>query len=444
VIEGPTRADGVLSAARAPIGATAAGFAALAEAGIIFLPLTQVVSETSLHGAGGPLAWYPAFALLFVGATALATARRASAWLVPLLLTGAVAVGVVQVLVFGSRTVVGGILSVGLSFLIGLRVMTLALRDWRDPIQASFGWGAGILLIEVVLGGPAGFAGAAWLVVPIFFVASLASRAASVRLSEGTEVVGQTSMPWFGLGAALAAVVAAVGAVAAAVGGEGGLLQRLGGTLALALYGLIYAGAFVLLLILRPAGWALHALGFHSVDAGRLARHLRRNLRGFGHALRPTGEPGFLQRLLGLAILVGIVLLLGWLIVRQRRKWALRERRLAEVVDPRPGSSPRPARSRRRDRSRRRRELPEDTVRRWYAETLIELERKGISKLPWRTPGEFLEEANEAFPGAAGSFTALTRAYEDVRYGRRAMSPERLDRLEAHRAMVLGTLREGA
>jgi hypothetical protein len=73
----------------------------------------------------------------------------------------------------------------------------------------------------------------------------------------------------------------------------------------------------------------------------------------------------------------------------------------------------------------------------------MELERCGVPKEPWRTPAEFLERAGEAFPRARSGLTALTRAYEEVRYGSRTIDPERLDRLEAHRGIVLAALRPG-
>ena len=421
-------------------GAAAAAFAAVAEAGLIFLPLRELVRETAVHGAGGPLGTYPAFLLLFVVATAIATSRRESPLFAPAVLAVTLVVGLVESLAFGAHSVPSAILGVGLSLLVAVRVVTLALRDWRDPVQSSFGWGAGILLIETVIGWRAGPWAPAWLVALAFFVGSLASRAASLRLAEGTQVVGRTSAPWLGLGAALAGVVAAVGVAASVVGGEGGLLERLGRVIPLALYGAIYAGVFLLSVVLRPVGWVLHQLGFHSVDVSRITGHLRRTLRGFGHALRPDGQPGFLQRALGLALLAGFGALLAWVIVQQRRRWVERERRLAEVVDPVPVPEP-PARSRRRERVRRRRELPEDTVRRWYAEVLLEMERLGTSKPPWATPAEFLSVAGAAFPAAAGSLTALTRAYEDVRYGNRDIPPDRVDRLEAHRGAVLQALR---
>jgi hypothetical protein len=421
-------------------GALAASLTALAEAGIIFIPLSVVARESTLHASDGPFSSYPAFATLFVAATAVATAGRQSRWFVPAALAGATAVALLELWKFGDHTATATAVAAALSLLLALRVVTLGLRDWREPIQGSFGWGAGILLVEILLGGRAGFDGFAWMLVPLFFAASVASRAASLRLAEGTEVVGKTSMPWLGLGGALAGTLVALGAAATLLGGQGGLLERLGRFVPLALYGVIYAAVFVLSWILRPIGWALHALGFHSLNVGRLTGHIQHTLRGLGRGLSASGQPGVLQRLLGLAFLAGVMALLAWLVAQQRKRWVQRQHRLAQLVEPRlmaeaPG---RPGRAR---RARRRRELPEDTIRRWYAEALIELERRGVPKVPWRTPAEFLGEAGEAFPEVRASLTALTRAYEEVRYGSRTIGPDRLDLLEAHRGVVLGALR---
>src|SRR5439155_1344974 len=69
---------------------------------------------------------------------------------------------------------------------VGLRAVMLALRDWRDPIGLSILMGALAALILIGLGGAAG---GVWrsllpIVVLVFFVGSLASRAASVRLED--------------------------------------------------------------------------------------------------------------------------------------------------------------------------------------------------------------------------------------------------------------------
>jgi hypothetical protein len=96
--------------------------------------------------------------------------------------------------------------------------------------------------------------------------------------------------------------------------------------------------------------------------------------------------------------------------------------------------------TRRPKRTRLRQELPADTVRRWYAETLLALEGLGLAKVPSRTPGEYLRDVTVAFPECAAGFTALTRAYEDVRYGSMRFDTERLEGLEANRQLAMTAL----
>jgi hypothetical protein len=262
-------------------------------------------------------------------------------------------------------------------------------------------------------------------------------------MGEGAEAVGRTAIPWLGVGGILAGVVVALGALAALVGGQGGLFERLGRVIPIALSGIIIALTFVVAQVMKPVGWVLHLLGFHRPDVSPLIRRLRRAARGLQQAFGSTSHVGFAQRVLGMVVLVALLLFLAWLVVRQRRRWLERQRLFPELVEPRPAPVL-PARTRHKERVRRRRELPQDTVRRWYAETLLEMERKGVARPRWQTPGEYLREAEAAFPDTAASFAALTRAYEDVRYGNRVIGPERLDRMEAHRDVVLRVLREGA
>jgi hypothetical protein len=96
--------------------------------------------------------------------------------------------------------------------------------------------------------------------------------------------------------------------------------------------------------------------------------------------------------------------------------------------------------TRRRKRSRPRQELPADTVRRWYAEALLVLDGLGLAKGSSRTPGEYLRDVTGAFPECAAGFTALTRAYEDVRYGSMRFDRDRLERLEANRQLAMTAL----
>jgi len=138
--------------------------------------------------------------------------------------------------------------------------------------------------------------------------------------------------------------------------------------------------------------------------------------------------------------LAGIAALLVWVILRQRRRWMLGER-----TDQEPPAEPsRPlavvAEPRRRTR-RPRGELPEDSVRHLYAETLVSLESWGAARPRYRTPGEHLREVVAALPDSGPGFTALTRAYEDVRYGNRTFDRRAVDILEVHRDSVLEAVR---
>jgi hypothetical protein len=229
-------------------------------------------------------------------------------------------------------------------------------------------------------------------------------------------------------------------AIAALVGGQGHVLERIGRFIPLALYGVIYAATIVASWVLRPIGWVLSKLGFHAGAIQQLLRHLPRFRRRTGRFIDQHGPAGGSLRIVGLVLLVGTAALLVWLIVRQRRRWALGERALVEAAPQPPRTVP-PVRPTGRRRRRPRGELPDDTVRRLYAETLLALEEWGAPRPPWTTPGEYLATVRDAIPGTAPAFTALTRAYEDVRYGSRTFDAAGLDILEVHRESVLDAVR---
>ena len=429
-------------ASRAPLGVTPAFLAALAESGLLFLPLEMIVRVSSLQGSGGPLGTFAVFAPLFALGAAAATAGRRSRWFVPATVAVAVGVGLAQATWWGARTPAAEVAGALLGLALAVRVVTLALRDWRDPIEASFGWGAGVLLLEIVIAADGEWRTLLPLIVPVFFVASLASRAMSLRLAEGVETLAATSRQWAGLAAAASAVVGALVVGAAVVGGQGGTLERAGRIIPLLVYWILYGLTAVLAHVLRFLGWIGSLLGFHPHALQRLVQRIGRAPAAVHGGLQQATSGGAVQRILGLVLIAGVSALLVWLIVRQRRLWQERERRPDELVEPTPAPERPPTVVRRRG-VRRRRELPEDTVRRWYAEALLALEARGVSRPPDRTPGEFLREAEAAFPSCAGSLAALTRAYEDVRYGSRVVDPGGLEVLEAHRAAVLTGVREG-
>jgi hypothetical protein len=69
------------------------------------------------------------------------------------------------------------------------------------------------------------------------------------------------------------------------------------------------------------------------------------------------------------------------------------------------------------------------------------LEGRGLVKAPSRTPGEFAPEVARAFPDSAHSFEALTRAYEQVRYGSVTIEGGQLARLADQRSWALDVFR---
>ncbi|MDP9342798.1 MAG: DUF4129 domain-containing protein [Actinomycetota bacterium] len=421
----------------------AAVLAAVAESGPIFLPLRFVAEQSVLGAKGGPLDSYPLFVAVFAGGAALATVGRRSRAFAPVLAVAAIALGVAQARTWGAGDFGAVAIAVLLSLAVGVRVATLALRDWRDPIHVSFGVLTGVLLLEAVLAQGGGWTSLVALVTPIFFVASLGSRAASLRIgdAEGLQTGGPAAgQQWGRILAAMAVGALALLGVAALLGDQARALEHLGRFIPLAVYGLIYGATVVASVVLRPIGWILSKLGFHVGAIQQLLRHLPRFRHRAGHALNQSGPSGVSLRVIGLLALAGIGALLVWLIVRQRRLWILQER--AEPEAPPELSRPvQPAVATGRRKRRPRGELPDDTVRRLYAETLLALQSWGAARPPHRTPGEYLREVTVAIPASAPGFTALTRAYEDVRYGSRAFDRTALDVLEVQRDSVLEAVR---
>jgi hypothetical protein len=158
---------------------------------------------------------------------------------------------------------------------------------------------------------------------------------------------------------------------------------------------------------------------------------------------RVTGHASVIERALEVVVLLGAVALLVWLIRRRRRL------RLGPIArrPARPDVAVAATRGgpveRIRQALRPRRELPEVTVRRYYAEALLALERRELPKPDHLTPAEFALDVGHAFPSVRAAFEDLTRAYEHVRYGDRQITHEWLDRLTQRRSILLETIRSG-
>jgi len=315
-------------------------------------------------------------------------------------------------------------------------------------MKESFALGSIVLLFEIAIGSSSqsGVRGVLPLVVAQFFLGALASRASSVRLTAPREQHERSDVevrsermksPVIGV-VAMAAVIG----LAILLGGRHGALRVIGGVVFLAGGWVLIGLAFVLArILLNPLSWIVAKLHISFRGFSQLARHLQNLSSKSPHYPGQHGSAwDTLIRLLGLAMLA----LLVWVLVRAIRRYRelmgwVQGQAEPEVAATLTSLSP-PRRLRRGESARRRRELPADTVRRWYAEVLLLLERRGLAKPRARTPDEYLQDVVRAFPDTGPGFTALTRAYDDVRYGYRTIEPSSLDLLEVHRNMVMGAL----
>ncbi len=393
----------------------AATLAALAESGLLFLPL-RLAAVQGLGATGGPLATYPLFVALFVGGTALATRLHRSPAMPSVTAGVAVAIGIVQGGWLGAGGASITAVTVILSLAVALRVVTLALRDWRDPVDLSFGLGAMLLLLEVFMASSAhaGWEGPLLVIVPVFFVASIASRARSVRLAGGT-----------------------------AMGTSGGLLQILGHVLFPAAIAVVVAFAVVL----GVFGQALASVAakFHlnfGAALQRIAARFSRARVRLRTQVHP-GHAGWLERAIGAVVLVAVAALVLWLIHRHRESpdWSTKRlpgRARVEAIGRALADLPTFGRLIRKGG------FPAEIVRRWYAEALLALEARGVAKPEAATPAEYVGHVGRAFPEARPPFEQLTRAYERVRYGAIAIDRADLAGVRVARDRALSIIRRVA
>ena len=82
-----------------------------------------------------------------------------------------------------------------------------------------------------------------------------------------------------------------------------------------------------------------------------------------------------------------------------------------------------------------------DAVRRAYADALDALEASGEAKPSDATPAEFAREVSARHPVVAEDFGALTRAYEDVRYGAATLTKGAIEAVEHHRRSLVAAVR---
>lgn len=416
----------------------AAGLAALAEAGVVYLPLHMVLSETRGLEIDIELLALP-FAIAYVVGTLLACRFRGSGSLATAAFVGAVLVG----LYLGRGDLNRSVFMVVVTLLLSLRVVSLGLREWRVPIEAELGWGAAALGLETIVGASAepDWRPLLLVFVPTFFVASLASRASTVWTSGGADDLDDhVRGAWIrravlATGGLLAAMAAAV-----ALSVRGGVFDRVGAWLAPAADALASFFAYLLAQAARPVFWLVDRIGIDPEAVRRFLEGLREGgLRRGAEDELGTPGPSVWQRLLGVVAFAAIGYALYRVLRRYRPQRGEREHRGPEASVSEAPLPPEEAEPQRRARFRR--ELPADAVRRMYAETLLELRTRDLPKDPSLTPAEFSPVVAGAFPEAAEGLRRLTRAYEDVRYGNLRPDRDALRRLESDHERLLSALR---
>jgi hypothetical protein len=462
--------------------------AAVAEAGIIFLLAELAARSTVLHPSGGPLAWYPLFLVLFAGGVAVGTRLRDRSGMPAAVATACVVVGAIQAVVWNDDGGGGAFVAIALCLACGARIATLSLRDWRDPIDSSFGWGAGLLLGEIAFTRVAGWGDVVWPVAMLFFLGSLGSRTASVRLVErsigGAAAGPDSARRWRLVGIGLVGGAATVTGIGLLLGTQKGPIDRLAEWLVAALGWLVYGAAVVVASVIS---FVFSIIG---VDRDRLDD----SLQGLRDALdslanRPDqGAAPLWQRAVGVGVV--FLVLAGLTYIGMKKRWpvaaarfavilaffglvqlALRQRGAGGVLVfvlivgllyfvMRRRASKRKAQEQAmgwvtssedegmriqfaeaRKRRKHRHELPEDSVRRLYAQALVELEERGRPRPPSVTPGEFLRTIRRDVPECAAGMGVLTRAYEDVRYGRIMLDRATVDSLEAEWSVLRKAIR---
>jgi uncharacterized protein DUF4129 len=434
-----TPADG--GGTRLRVAVAAAVPAALAEASVFCLPVHTVV--TSGAGATIPVAAFlPLFLAAFAVAVALATRYRSSPTVGPIVSVTALAAGVL----LARGGVQREVFTVLVFLLVGLRAVALAFRDWREPIAGSFLIGAVALAVASVVGvaAPQDWGPPLIVLIPVFFVGSLVSRAISVWMTDDAEALPQEDFErWLRRAAIGTLWVPVAMAAAVGLGLRNGVLDHIGSFLAPAGNALVSVLVFAFAQLSRPFFWLVDKLGIDPEGARRALDRIGQSAaRAQDHAREQIGHPSLLGRVLGLAIFALAV----WALIRLMRRLtpeAVSSDRPAHpsAAAVTSGTLPEPAVVAPRIA---RREPPADRVRRWYGEVLSALARRGVDKDKAMTPAEFAPEVAVAYPESALAFDALTRAYEDVRYGSARLDGQAIRELDAHRKQILAAIRRRA
>jgi len=413
----------------------ACGLAALAESGVLALPVWLLLTETRGLEIGVVALAVP-FMTIYVGAVLLACRFRASRHL-PL---AAIVVAVLAGAWLGRGDLNRSVFAVVVFLLVALRAITLALRDWRLPIHAEFGWFALALGIEVMVSAGANpeWRGPLVAIVPLFFAAALASRAATVWTTSGSsELDERVRASWIRRAGLATGLLVAAMAAAVAFSVRGGVFDWVGAWIAPAANAFASLLAWTLSQIVRPIFWLVDQLGIDPDRVREFFEDLRESAARAAQEAGSSEGPTVWQRILGFVAFAAI----GYAVFRVIRRFKPKGGG-AEPERAVPASATVSALAQEQVAAgpRLHRELPADRVRRWYAETLGALRSRDVMKETWQTPAEFVPSVAAAFPACAAPFAELTRAYEDVRYGGLRLEGDRLERLEAGQETIVAAM----
>jgi hypothetical protein len=427
-------ADGGVAAKPAEIRATA--LAGAAQGCVFAMPVYTVVTEAGNVGIGAA-----PFAAVFVATIGAAAAivcqfRESRDARVAVVVGGSVA---------GLAAGWGGARGVGFTVIVALAVtlcaVAIGLRDTRIPIAGSFAAGAAAIGLEAMIaGGPQrSWAMPLAVLLPAFFLFSLWSRAVTVWTEgDATDLSGLDRGWWLARAGRSGIALVAAMLVAVALGVRGGVLDRFGTWLTPV--GNTLAAAFVFLAsqVARPFLWLAEQVNVDPEGARRILDRVQRGADAARRtAERHVGTPSLAGRVVGLAVIVGLVLLAVRLARRARPEVSALPRAARAPVTVETAGLSEAATPARRPWG----QPQADAVRRWYGEVLVAFRRAGVAKGSAATPAEFLGEASAALPAGADDFAALTRSYEDVRYGGAHLDRAALRRLEQRRRALLRLLR---
>lgn len=424
----------IVTPAPPPTGLRIITLAGLAEACVLALPVQLVTSEAGGTRVG-VVTFTAAFVAAFTGSVVLLSRFKHVRDL-------PVAIGVLAAAV-GVATAGGDLSTMGLSVVVAALVATraarIAFRRRLDPLHGEIAWGAAALGVEAMIAAGGGhlqiWRVALALLIPAFFIASFGSRALSVW--DDPDIEAEDRSRWLANTHLLSWCFAALMFVGAVLGLRGGGLDRLGELATLGIGWTLYALIHVLVFLAQPVFWLFQRIRVNPEALRRALERLRANIEGAVLDTSGTNSTLPWARILGFLLLVLIVF------------GAYRSlRRLRPPRDDPPKPAP-PVWLGETSLStddvvrtgRRRRELPADRVRRCYAEVLLALERSGLAKEGSLTPAEFAPIVAETYPWTREGFGALTRAYEDVRYGAVRLGEPELRDLDRHHRELMRALR---